>query len=97
MALGTKVTVAPLPLAGTLSPMFRATPFSISVPLAGRDLMTKLAMLPSISLPLRATGMPGASSLPEFEASAVSGASFTGATSAKLSSPVSVRLPSLTV
>ncbi|MNF89368.1 hypothetical protein D3C84_718910 [compost metagenome] len=80
MALGTKVTVAPLLLAGTLSPIFSATPFSSRVPLAGRDLITKLATLPSISEPLSATGMSGASSLPEAEAAAVSGASLTEVT-----------------
>ncbi|MDT4868785.1 hypothetical protein FQZ97_1037680 [compost metagenome] len=41
LALGTKVTVAPLPLAGTLSPMFSTTPLSSKVPLAGRALITK--------------------------------------------------------
>ncbi|MNE91731.1 hypothetical protein D3C80_1893770 [compost metagenome] len=79
-AFGTKVMVAPLPLAGTLSPIFSATPLSSRVPLAGRDLITKLATLPSISEPLSATGMSGASSLPEPEAARVSGASLTEAT-----------------
>ncbi|MNE31313.1 hypothetical protein D3C80_1248730 [compost metagenome] len=97
LALGTKVTVAPLLLAGTLSPIFSATPLSSRVPLAGRDLITKLATLPSTSLPLRATGMPAESSLPEPDAALVSGASLTGTTLPKLSSAVSVRLPSLTV
>ncbi|MCY1312121.1 hypothetical protein D9M70_625130 [compost metagenome] len=66
-----------MPLAGTLSPIFSATPLSSKVPLAGRDLMKKLATLPSTSLPLRATGMPAESSLPEAEAARVSGASLT--------------------
>ncbi|MNF80712.1 hypothetical protein D3C84_629610 [compost metagenome] len=96
LAFGTKVTVAPLPLAGTLSPMASATPLSNSVPFAGKVLITKWSTVPSTSLPLRTTGM-AESSLPESDAELVSGASLTGATSAKLSSAVSVRLPSLTV
>ncbi|MDT4888319.1 hypothetical protein D3C85_1146800 [compost metagenome] len=80
LAFGTKVTVAPLPLAGTLSPMARATPFSSRVPLAGSDLITKWSTVPSRSEPLRTTGMPAASSLPEAEVAVVSGASLTEAT-----------------
>ncbi|MOA64825.1 hypothetical protein D3C78_1910040 [compost metagenome] len=53
---------------------------SSRVPLAGSDLITKWSTLPSISLPLRATGMPAASSLPEAEVVVVSGASLTEAT-----------------
>ncbi|MNE83932.1 hypothetical protein D3C80_1807940 [compost metagenome] len=97
LALGTKVIVAPLPLAGTLSPMLRTTPLSSRVPLAGSALITKLATLPSTSLPLRVTGIPAASSLPAAEVAAVSGPSLTGLTLPKLSSAVSVRLPSLSV
>ncbi|MNG10562.1 hypothetical protein D3C84_940380 [compost metagenome] len=80
MAFGTKVTVAPLPVAGTLSPMASATPLSSSVPLAGSALITKWSTVPSRSEPLSATGMPAASSLPEPKAVAVSGASLTDAT-----------------
>ncbi|MCY1557966.1 hypothetical protein D9M68_948610 [compost metagenome] len=97
LVLGTKVTVAPLPVAGTLSPRASAAPFSSRVPSAGRDLMTKWPTVPSRSEPLRTTRMPDESSFPEAEAAAVSGASLIGATLPKLSSPVSVRLPSLTV
>ncbi|MCY1544924.1 hypothetical protein D9M68_808350 [compost metagenome] len=77
---GTKVIEAPLPVAGTLSPRASATPLSSSVPLAGSDLMMKWSTVPSRSEPLRATGMPAASSLPEAEVAAVSGASLTEAT-----------------
>ncbi|MDT4852877.1 hypothetical protein FQZ97_871260 [compost metagenome] len=80
LAFGTKVTVAPLPLAGTLSPMVNATPFSNSVPLAGKVLITKWSTVPSRSEPLRVTGMPAESSLPEPEAAAVSGVSLTEVT-----------------
>ncbi|MCY1361085.1 hypothetical protein D9M69_477410 [compost metagenome] len=77
MALGTKVTVAPLLLAGTLSPIFSTTPLSSRVPLAGSALITKWSTVPSTSLPPRVTGMPAESSLPEAEAAMVSGASLT--------------------
>ncbi|MDT4889592.1 hypothetical protein FQZ97_1263060 [compost metagenome] len=96
LAFGTKVTVATLPLAGALSPMASATPFSNSVPLAGSDLITKWSTVPSTSLPLRTTGM-AESSLPEADAAMVSGASLTGETSVKLSSAVLVSWPSETV
>ncbi|MCY1250626.1 hypothetical protein D9M72_642820 [compost metagenome] len=97
LAFGTKVTVAPLPVAGTLSPMASATPLSSRVPLAGRALITKWSTLPSRSEPLRATGMPGASSLPAADVELVCGASLTGLTLLKLKTPVSVSWPSLTV
>ncbi|MCY1556785.1 hypothetical protein D9M68_935690 [compost metagenome] len=77
---GTKVIEAPLPVAGTLSPRASATPFSKRVPLAGSALITKWSTVPSRSEPLRATGMPAESSLPEPDAAAVSGASLTEAT-----------------
>ncbi|MNG26006.1 hypothetical protein D3C84_1109310 [compost metagenome] len=80
LALGTKVTVAPLAEAGTSAPMASATPLSSRVPLAGRDLITKWSTVPSTSLPLRATGMPAESSLPDPDAARVSGASLTDAT-----------------
>ncbi|MNR34806.1 hypothetical protein D3C85_1526080 [compost metagenome] len=80
LAFGTKVMVAPLAEAGTSAPMVSATPLSSSVPLAGRALITKWSTLPSTSLPLRATGIPAASSLPEAEVAVVSGASLTEAT-----------------
>ncbi|MNP65737.1 hypothetical protein D3C76_1613590 [compost metagenome] len=60
--------------------MASATPLSSSVPLAGRVLITKWSTLPSASLPLRPTGIPAASSLPEPDAARVSGASLTDAT-----------------
>ncbi|MOA04765.1 hypothetical protein D3C78_1243360 [compost metagenome] len=63
---------------------------SSRVPLAGRALITKWSTVPSTSLPPRATGMPAESSLPEADAVLDSGASFTGVTSLKLSSAVSV-------
>ncbi|MCY1370869.1 hypothetical protein D9M68_698700 [compost metagenome] len=96
-AFGTKVMVAPLPLAGTLSPIFSVTPLSSKVPLAGRDLMTKWSTVPSTSLPPSATGIPEESSLPAPDAVLVSGASLTGATLPKLSSAVAVKAPSVTV
>ncbi|MCY1557176.1 hypothetical protein D9M68_940050 [compost metagenome] len=77
MALGTKVIEAPLAVAGTSEPITSATPLSIRVPLAGRDLITKWSTVPSTSLPTSATGIPEESSLPEPEAAAVSGASLT--------------------
>ncbi|MNY74195.1 hypothetical protein D3C86_2131600 [compost metagenome] len=48
--------------------------------MAGRDLITKWSIVPSISEPLSATGMPAASSLPEAEVVVVSGASLTEVT-----------------
>ncbi|MDT4848724.1 hypothetical protein FQZ97_828230 [compost metagenome] len=80
MAFGTKVRLAPLPLAGTLSPIVSVTPLSCRMPLAGSDLITKLATVPSKSEPLRLTGIPAESSLPEPLAAFVSGASLTEAT-----------------
>ncbi|MNZ91432.1 hypothetical protein D3C78_1104190 [compost metagenome] len=97
LALGTKVMEAPLAVAGTSEPIARATPLRNRVPLAGRDLITKLATLPSISLPLRVTGMPEESSLPAPDVVLVCGASLTGLTSLKLNTPVSVSWPSVTV
>ncbi|MCY1557480.1 hypothetical protein D9M68_943300 [compost metagenome] len=41
LAFGTKVTVAPLPVAGTTEPMLSATPFSSRVPFSGSALITK--------------------------------------------------------
>ncbi|MNG39509.1 hypothetical protein D3C84_1276270 [compost metagenome] len=43
-------------------------------------MITKWSIVPSISEPLSATGMPAASSLPEAEVVVVSGASLTDAT-----------------
>ncbi|MCY1379811.1 hypothetical protein D9M69_675660 [compost metagenome] len=48
--------------------------------MAGRDLITKLATVPSVSEPLRLTGIPAESSLPEPLAAFVSGASLTEVT-----------------